>query len=762
MGNNEGKSSLEKALPYDFAAIERKWQKRWKAAGCFRADDSLTMPRFYNFDGGPFPNGPLHMGHVRTFTLGDVMARYQRMRGKNVLYCFEFDAFGLPNELAAQESGISPEELTQSNIRLIRRQMRRLGLSYDWRYVHVTCDPRYYRWTQWLFLQLYKRGLIYRAPAALNWCPQCETTLAHMQVIQGRCWRCDTMVERQTLTQWFVRLSKYSSSLFETLSNLQGWSPRVRHLLKGFMGGCEGLAIDFPLVGQPGKTLTAFAKYDHFAQGAAYLAAAVGHPFIEELVQRSSHQQAVQAFIQKAKSYPASLRRRRTAKGGQELYSSGINTGLLVKNPLTAAEIPVFIAGYVDPSFATGIEIGNPNVSERDMQFAHLHRIPFPNSESVSSSMQQSSDVTEGAVRQVTYYRVRDWLVSRQRSWGTPIPIVYCATCGEVPIPEEGLPVLVPSWDKAADSNGKYSLGSCSEFLHTNCPQCGRSAQRETDTLDCYFDVIWCFLACSTQLDARFRFSPDDFKSWTPVDWFHNGLDSFFYAHLYRFIGHVLFEMGILSQPEPIRHYYGHDAVLTAGKKMSKHHGNVVSPDEILRGMGADVLRIHVLWAARPLKSIEWSDVNIERAKCLLEAVWNLVESQAALIRQAAAGADCRILKPRSHPLEDSIARTIQRVTFFLEHYRYNACLEEIHCLLKQLSVFAKEDVDVSGVQEETRQLIDDGVRILLLILAPFAPHLCEELWERIGGEDLVATTPWPTIRSGSVIEEGRAVSKAE
>ncbi|HSK79272.1 MAG TPA: class I tRNA ligase family protein, partial [Thermoanaerobaculia bacterium] len=467
---------------------------------------------------------------------------------------------------------------------------------------------------------------------------------------------------------------------------------------------------------------------------AGYLAAAPGHPEIEDLLAGRPAARPVREFLERLRSEPLGrARRQREDQEASERGLEGVDTGIRVIDPLTGAVLPVFVARFVDPHFATGIEIGRPGASERDAEFARLHGIRPPE--------RSSAGPRHGGVRNVTHFRVRDWLVSRQRSWGTPIPILYCETCGVVPVPDRDLPVLLPK-ALAEEPPGRYGLRNYPEFVHASCPRCGRDARRETDTLDCYFDVVWCFLACSTRLDDSFAFRAEDFAPWMPVDWFHNGLDSFFYAHLYRFLGRVLFDMKILAHPEPVRRYSGHDAVLSAGRKMSKHHGNVVAPDIILDQVGADVLRVHILWAARPLKSMEWSDTHLERARRFLETVWDLVGERAGLVREHGAGEPPAKGSARSQSLERLLARTVERVTVFLEDYRYNACLEEINTFVKTLAGFARG----LGADPVDRAAFARSARLLVLLLSPFAPHLSEELWEQIGGEGLAATAPWPRV----------------
>lgn len=702
---------------YDARMIEAKWQARWAAAGCFKADATAPGRKFFNFDGGPFPNGPLHMGHVRTFTLGDVMARYRRMRGDSLLYCFEFDAFGLPNELAANALGVTPERLTRDNIERMRRQMVQLGLSYDWDHVVTTCDPAYYRWTQWLFLKLREHGLVDRRLADLNWCPNCNTTLAHMQVEHGRCWRCDTEVESRRMTQWFVAISRYSAQLSDSLDQADGLGARVRNILHGFMGRTDGREIAFAIDGHDGRTLRAFQREEWRDAAAAFVAVAPGHPALSGLLPDDQ-----------AHDLPRMQRRRRAERDDAAMYG-GFATGLEAVHSDTGLRLPVFVAHYVDPAFADGVELGCPERDPRASRFAAQHGISC-------AEPRHGAPLTG---RAVTHYRVRDWLVSRQRAWGTPIPIVHCARCGEVAVPEAELPVHLPPLTPNMPPGG---LANVPEFVATTCPACGHQAQRETDTLDCYFDVVWCFLACASGLRADFRFAPEDFADWMPVDWFHNGLDSLFYMHLYRFLGLALHDIGLLPEPEPMRHYVGHDAVLLDGHKMSKHHGNVVSPDEVINKVGADVLRVLVIWAANPLKSVEWSDAGLQRARRLLSDTWTLVAGLAEPLRSLPARDRG---EAASLPLDRATARAVRRVAEFIERYQYAGCLHEIQTLLSRLDKEARRWPELDG---PGREAVGNAVRCLIKLLAPFAPHMAEELWQRIGQAGLIARAPWP-VASG-------------
>ncbi|POF29679.1 class I tRNA ligase family protein [Roseibium marinum] len=698
----------------DFAGLEAKWQKRWQLSGCFKARQGDKKDKFYNFDGGPFPNGALHMGHVRTFVLGDVMARYQRMRGKNVLYCFEFDAFGLPNELAAEKQGAAPRDLTAANIERMRGQMVALGLSYDWDHVHSTCDPRYYKWTQWLFLKLREAGLVYRAEADLNWCKSCRTTLAHIQVEDGNCWRCETPVETRSLTQWYVKLSRYSRQLHDSLGGVSGFGPQVRNTLAGFMGAVEGYEIDLPVVDEPDTVITAFVAADRVRHPASYVAIAPGHPAAGGNTAPGSTEDRLKRPHSRASPH-------------EDHRTHGHDTGRRVLDPRTGRTLPVYAAKYVEAGFAHGATLGFPDMDQRDRMFARTRGI-------IESG--ETCPVETGMTRPATHFRVRDWLVSRQRAWGTPIPIVHCEHCGTVPVPDAELPVLLPDIPAGGLRNG---LADLRDFICVPCPRCGNEARRETDTLDCYFDVIWCFLACTGLLDENFEFQAGSFTQWMQVDWFHNGLDSFFYMHLYRFLGHALYDMGLLQDPEPFANYAGHNVVTLNGRKMSKHHGNVISPEKVLRSAGADVLRVHVLWSANPNKGFEWSDDGLDRARALLKTVWSLNETAVRIGAQANEPVAGQEQTRASGAVRAKIRRAVRRSTGFLEKYQYSGVLNEIHGLTRILKAALAER------HPATDEAFKDGCDSLIRLIAPFAPHLAEEAWSRHGRTTLLAaTTAWP------------------
>ena len=567
---------------YDVREVEARWRRAWARAGSHRGPRTPRGTTYFIHDSAPFPNGPLHLGHVRTYVLGDVTARYQRLLGKRVLYHTGFDSFGLPIELEAIEQGVSPRALVERSIETMTRQFRRLGISYDWSRVPNTCDPACYRWTQWLFLEMYGAGIVERREATLSYCPRCETTLARLQVQDGRCWRCGRKVETRRLAQWFIATSRYAGRLRDSLDDLAGWSDRAKKMIAGLLD--EGLA----------------------------------------------------------------------ARGG----------------------------------------------------------------------------------------RGGDWLVSRQRSWGTPIPIVYCDRCDAVPVPRSELPVVLPAdldW-----ASGSGALARCEAFVRTACPACGYPARRETDTLDCFFDDIWCFLQAIALGAKEPGLTRENLQGWLPVDRCQSGLDTFYYFHLYRFLGLFLEERGIVDEPEMIRSFIGNGLVLAGGRKMSKHLGNAVSPQEILDTAGADALRVAILWAAGAQRTVQWKRDLLAKAEAFLDSVYRIIADhgpRGTVDRAAPAAAGP---SKAAKALEARTAQAVQRVGRFIEDYRFNAGIEELSNLRRTIERFAARRVPTGRLAASDVPVLERAMRDFLIALSPFAPHLAEECWREMGNEAMVCRVRWP------------------
>lgn len=564
---------------YDVHRLEREWQAAWERAGCHSAPDVPQGRKFFVHDSTPFPNGPLHLGHVRTYLLGDMTARYQRLRGKCVLYHSGFDSFGLPIELEALEQGITPRQLVQKSIEEQTRQLRRLGISYDWSRMADTSRPETYRWTQWLFLEMVESGLVERREAPLNWCPRCETALARLQVEDGGCWRCGSAVETRTLPQWFVLVSRYAPQLRRSLDDLHGWSRRVRHTLAGILD-----------------------------------------------------------------------------------------------------EDPV-------PGRARG----------------------------------------QGGT---------DWLVSRQRSWGTPIPMIFCDACG--PVPASELPVILP--DGLDWASGSGALSRCEAFVETSCPKCRSPARRETDTLDCLFDDLWCFFQTLVLQSSRPGFTRENLNRWHPVDLCQSGLDTFSLFHFYRFLGVFLHERGLIDHPDYIRGFLGNDLILADGRKMSKHLGNAVAPEEILTSHGADVLRVAMFWAAGPQRPLHWQPKLLEKAIVFLEQVHRLYQE----LSQTKTETSTQSASKKVLSLQRQTRATLSKVGRFIEEYRPNAAVETLANLLGRIRAFALHRAQSGRLKDADATVLQEILGSFATGLAPFAPHLAEEVWHMTGRQSLVANACWP------------------
>lgn len=689
---------ISRQSTYDIAALEKRWQERWEQEGCFVAGSRAGRPRQYHYPAGPFTNGRLHLGHVRTFVLADVMARAARQRGHDVLYAFEWDAFGLPTELVAQERSVSPATLAADAASQMRADLERLGLSVDWSHVQLTCDPRYYRWTQWLFLRLLERDLVYRATAMLNFCTTCDTTLAHLEVEQGTCWRCHSLVERRELTQWFIRLADASRMLLDTLPGLHGWSETLRRLLAGFIGPVEGTEVDLEIDLGDGTTavLTAFVADDGGTTQVDAVQVAPGSREVAAVL-RAGGDGDGEALVTSA-----ALRRRRR----EDVAAEERDTGLRARHPTWPVDLPVLASSVVDPSFAHGVVL----------RPAKGNGVDIP------------------AGRPVLHHHVHDWLVSRQRSWGTPLPVVTCEACGDVPLPDDRLPLEL---DIGPDATRRITP--------VPCPRCAGAAIPTGDSLDCFFDVSWALTAIATSLPDDVEQLAAEARSWGPADWFHNGFDSFFYAHLHRFIGHVLHDLGITAEAEPARNFHGHAMVKLDGRKMSKHEGNAVDARALLDQFGADSLRIQILWAANPLQPVDFQPGMDRQAANLLAAVRSMVLDNAeAILRWASAGPDAAA-SPASEELDQAVEQAIERVSRFIDCYRPGACVEEINRLCKRLGRASRA---VAFAHDEPLcAAFAGGAVVLVQLLQPFAPHLAEELWASLGKDGLLSLGPWPAPR---------------
>jgi leucyl-tRNA synthetase len=749
--------------PYDPKAIEAKWQARWEADGLYRVQDDPRRPKFYFLTMYPYPSGDLHIGHWYAMTPSDAKARYLRMRGCNVLFPIGFDAFGLPAENAAIQHGIHPYKWTMANIERMRRQLRSMGAMFDWSREVVTCHPEYYTWNQWFFLKFYEAGLAYRAMAAVDWCPNCNTTLAREQVVGAErvCERCGTPVIKKDLEQWFFRITKYAEELLD-FSKME-WPERVQTLQRNWIGRSEGAEIVY--TSEQGDPITVFTTRPDTLFGATFLVLAPEHPLVEKLT-APERRAEVSAYVQRAR------RQSEIERLAEDREQTGVFIGAYARHPLTGARIPIYIGDYVLLTYGTGAIHAVPAHDTRDFAFARKYGLPIPvviappdwdgkplpeayigegimvNSGPFDGtpSAEGRRRVTEaleraGRGRAAVSYRLRDWLISRQRYWGTPIPIVYCPRCGTVPVPYEDLPVRLPE-DAEFLPTGESPLVHHEAFRRTACPRCGGPAERETDTMDTFVDSSWYQYRYLSPHDAARPFDPEQGRRWLPVDQYTGGIEHAVMHLLYtRFFTKVMRDLGLVGFDEPMLRLFNQGIILGPdGNRMSKSRGNVVNPDDYVGAMGADVVRAYLMFLGPWDSGGPWNPKGIEGTKRFLHRVWHLVlESRggAAPAAPARGGAPDGPAHGLGQAVRRTVHRTLRRVTEDLDGFRFNTALAALMECTNALGRLYEEGA--AGSPEWTPAL-----RTLVLMLAPFTPHLAEELWARLGEPYSVHQQPWP------------------
>ena len=740
---------------YDFRTIERRWQTRWRAERAFQAERSPAGPTFFPLVYPPYPNGKIHMGHVRNYTIGDVLARYKRMCGYAVLHPIGFDAFGLPNEMEAARCDSDPAVVTVGNIREMRRQLKALGYSYDWRAMLVTINPRYYRWNQWLFANLFSRDLAYRKEARIQWCPSCRTSLANEQVLDGRCWRCEQVVLTRYQHQWFYRFHAYVDEMWRETED-GSFPPNIAAMLKEWIRRMPGAELRFPVIGHGAHEVVTFTTKPELSWGARYLALSPEHPLTQVLVRGT------------AATELARLRERvRTSDKPGDLLD-GFDSGATARHPLTGEAIPIWVAAHVDPEFGTGAVMGNPCHDRQDHAFGGHHGLPGQAvsgpawdhltcgpyledgvlRDSGSFSGRLASEARDDVIRdwearrigaRATAFGLRDWLVSRQRAWGVPIPIVHCESCGPVAVPDHDLPVRLPK--NLRDSGSGNPLLARPDFLQCRCPRCAGPGKRETDTMDTFLDTAWYYLRSTSPRHPDALCDPAAAARWAPADLYIGGIEIAVPIMLYgSFVTKVLRDAGLVEFSLPCRSVLAHEMVLKDGRKMSKSLGNTVDPMTLIEQVGADAVRFVVLALAPPLKKIEWSEERLQGCHRFLSRVWALG------CRQAGLPPTLRFDEAASSDAETAVVRqmheTIRAVTVDLERLQPNTCLTALIKFLYALEEL-EERPSGDGVVAE-RPVFRQAFRTLLVLLAPFTPHLCEELWERLGLHPSIGRASWP------------------
>ena len=770
---------------YDPQRIEQKWAERWQSdPSLYAAEAHSTKPKFYVLEMLPYPSGALHMGHVRNYSIGDALARYMWMNGYNVLHPMGWDSFGLPAENAAIKNNTPPREWTLHNIAAMKTQMNRLGFAYDWSREVTTCLPEYYRWNQWFFLKLYEQGLAYRKKSKVNWCPKCATVLANEQVVGGNCWRHeDTPVEQRELEQWFLRITKYADELLRDLEKLDGWPEKVRIMQQNWIGRSEGALVDFDLggsVGPAGSTITVFTTRVDTIYGATSLQLAPEHPLVADLTARNADLSAQVAQML------AEQRKAKEAGDIGNIEKHGVFTGRFAKNPYNGEALPVWVANYILMDYGTGAIMSVPAHDERDYEFAKKYQLdirlvilptggnpeetmaepvlPFTSDDgmlinsgeftglSCEHAMRKMSALAEekGFGKATVTFRIKDWGISRQRYWGTPIPMVYCDKDGVVPVAEKDLPVILP--DKVAVTlAGGSPLQNVPEFLNTTCPKCGGPARRETDTMDTFVDSSWYFYRYADARNAKAPFDREVIAYWfgqDGIDQYIGGVEHAILHLIYsRFWTKFMRDMGLVKNDEPVKRLFTQGMVIKDGAKMSKNLGNVVSPDEMVARYGADAARLYSLFAAPPDRDLDWQDTGIEGIQRFLSRVYRFY------IRNSACGADIRVrpastdagqplsLSPEARALQRKLHQTIKRVSHdFQGRWHFNTCIAAIMELLND--VYGAEEAIAAG--RVPVALVAEVQRSIALLLAPMAPYLAHELWEMIGEKANLLKAPWP------------------
>ncbi|MBM3312022.1 MAG: leucine--tRNA ligase [Candidatus Aminicenantes bacterium] len=759
---------------YDFSAVEAKWQRLWDETGAFTVREEPGRPKYYLLEMYPYPSGRIHMGHVRNYSIGDVIARFKMMRGANVLHPIGWDALGMPAENAAIKHGVHPQAWTLDNIAHMKSQLRRMGFAYDWSREVNTCLPEYYTWNQWIFLKLLERGQAFRRKSWVNWCPDCRTVLANEQAAGGVCWRCSTAVEQKRMDHWFLKITDYAEELLSGHAQLSKWPEHVLLMQKNWIGRSEGAYVDFR-VPALGESVRVFTTRVDTIYGATFLVLSPEHPLSAALVD--------EAGAAKLQAWVAELRAGTRGRGGEaETEKEGLDTGKTAVNPFTGEPVPIWVANYVLMEYGTGAIMGVPAHDGRDFEFATKFGLPIPEVivPETESPARKEGELFEdygrlvnsgpftglrsaeamdkmaahaqerGFGEKAVTFRLRDWGISRQRYWGTPIPVIHCPSCGTVPVPYEDLPVRIPFEAKFTGEAGS-PLEKIPEFVNAACPRCGGAARRETDTMDTFVDSSWYFFRYASPAEAKRPFVPEAADYWMPVDLYIGGVEHAILHLIYaRFFTKVLRDLGLTSLSEPFPHYLAQGMVTKDGSAMSKSKGNVVDPDEMIRDYGADALRLFILFASPPEKEFAWNEKGIEGCSRFLGRVWTLFrEVEDGLARgETSDGAH----DPEAYArLRKKIHQTIRKVGEDVEkRFHLNTAISAI----MELANVLRETKAAVGPSAEGRTLVRQAVETLVLALAPFTPHIAEEMWERLGRKGLVLRAAWPEFDPALAEEE--------
>lgn len=754
----------EKYAPHD---IEAKWQKYWEENKTFKVEMDKDKPKSYVLEMFPYPSGNLHMGHVRNYSIGDVIARFRTMKGFNVLHPMGWDSFGMPAENAAIKHNIPPKKWTLENIANMTRQLKALGLSYDWDREVTTCKEDYYKWTQWFFELFYKRGLAVKKESAVNWCDTCNTVLANEQVIDGKCWRCDHEVVKKDLSQWFFKITDYADELLKDLDLLPGWPERVKTMQHNWIGRSEGLEFSFEIPAL-NDTVAVYTTRPDTAYGVTFMALAAEHPLIKKICENNPKADEINAFCERVRNQSE------IERTSSESEKEGVFTGVYCINPFTGRKVEIWVTNYVLYDYGTGAVMGVPTGDQRDWMFADKYGIekivticPIGKElkleemtcayEEKEGMLVNSDEFTgmemhkamsaimdkaeaEGFGKRRVNYRLRDWLISRQRYWGAPIPIIYCPHCGEVLVPEDQLPVRLPE-DVSFTAGAKSPLATSEEFLHCKCPKCGADATRETDTMDTFLCSSWYYLRYTDAHNDKMPFDKDVNNYWGPVDQYIGGIEHAILHLLYsRFFVKVLRDAGLVDYDEPFSNLLTQGMVIKDGAKMSKSLGNVVSPEEILSKYGADTARLFILFAAPPERELEWSDQGVEGSFRFLNRIWRIVQAFEDILAQKVTEYDHSNLTEADKDLRRVLHSSIKKVTNDIEtRFNFNTAISTMMELVNALYAYKE------AVKEPNAGLVYEAISDLIKMMSPFVPHITEELWRgAIDANSSVHEQSWP------------------
>jgi leucyl-tRNA synthetase len=766
---------------YQAQKIEEKVQKIWHEKATFSVSEESTKEKFYCLAMFPYPSGRLHMGHVRNYSISDVISRFQRMLGKNVLQPMGWDAFGLPAENAAIKNKVEPAKWTYENIAYMREQLKRLGFAYDWKRELATCKPDYYRWEQWLFTRLFNKGMAYKKTAGVNWCPNDQTVLANEQVIDGKCWRCDTEVERREISQWFMKITDYAEQLLEDLDQLEDWPEQVRTMQRNWIGRSQGVQLRFDVVAEPGSDgnalapLTVYTTRADTLMGVTYVAVAAEHPLAKKAAENNAE---LQGFIDSCKAISVAEADLAT------MEKRGMATGMLATHPISGEQVPIWVANFVLIDYGSGAVMSVPAHDTRDYAFAKAYglaikQVIFP-ADGSEVSVDKEAYVEKGLLKNSAEfdgltseqaidaiadklvsmnkgekqinYRLRDWGVSRQRYWGTPIPIIHCDQCGTVAVPDDQLPVVLPEDIEYGEDAGS-PIKKMAEFYQTTCPECGGAAERETDTFDTFFESSWYYarFACpdATGLDGAGAMLDDRANYWVPVDQYIGGIEHAVLHLLYaRFFHKLMRDEGLLDSDEPFRRLLTQGMVLKDGSKMSKSKGNTVDPQPLIEKYGADTVRLFILFAAPPEQSLEWNDEGVDGAARFLKRLWKLVAAHVGNQQADVVTLEVEQLSAEQKAIRRKLHETIAKVSDdFERRFTFNTAIAAVMELINELSRF-------SDASPQGGALMREAIENIVLMLSPIVPHISQQLWYELGHDELLADLKWPVCDESALVRD--------